>query len=211
MSQLSLLDQLITGADQVLRTLASSHTSSRKNPGASIDEAPLSHQEKRHSAGLMRINHTGEVCAQGLYQGQALTAKSAHIKAEMQQSSAEEADHLQWCGQRLGELNSRPSLLNGLFYGASFGMGAVAGTLGDKVSLGFVAATEEQVCAHLEKHLHQLPAHDNKSRAIVAEMIIDENKHENKAMSLGGKQLPGPVKWAMKGLSKVMTSTTYYL
>ena len=156
---LSLLDQLLTQADRALRTISGNSTSSaRPSPAQSCAEPNLTDEETHHVAGLMRINHTGEVCAQGLYQGQALTAKLEHVRAAMQHASDEEEDHLAWCRGRLNDLGSHTSLLNPLFYGASFSIGALAGLAGDKWSLGFVAETEHQVCKHLERHLHKLPS-----------------------------------------------------
>ena len=157
----------------------------------------------------MRINHTGEVCAQALYQGQAMTARSAEVKASMANSAKEEEDHLAWCEQRLIELDSHPSYLNPLFYGLSFGLGAVAGAAGDKWSLGFVAATEEQVCNHLRDHLAQLPVHDQKSRAILTQMLSDEEHHGNVALEVGGKPFSQPAKNVMASVAKLMTKTTY--
>src|SRR5690606_15537174 len=136
----------------------------------------------RHIAGLMRINHTGEVCAQALYQGQALTAKLPRVRAAMDRAASEEIDHLAWCEQRLRELGDRTSLLNPLFYGASFALGAAAGAISDRISLGFVAATEEQVCQHLEEHLHALPAQEQKSRAVLEQMLVDEKHHGTQAL-----------------------------
>ncbi|MED5612161.1 2-polyprenyl-3-methyl-6-methoxy-1,4-benzoquinone monooxygenase, partial [Pseudomonas sp. JH-2] len=163
----------------------------------------------RHIAGLMRINHTGEVCAQALYQGQALTAKLPQVRKAMEEAADEEVDHLAWCEQRIRELGSRPSLLNPLFYGLSFGVGAAAGLISDRISLGFVAATEDQVCKHLDEHLEQLPAEDQKSRAILEQMRVDEEHHANSAIDAGGVRFPAPVKFGMSLLSKVMTKTTY--
>lgn len=209
MNRLSLLDQFITQADSVLRTLSNSHSSTRPTPARAVDETDMTEQEKSHSAGLMRVNHTGEVCAQALYQGQALTAKLGETRQEMQEAATEEVDHLHWCRERLDELGSRPSLLNGLWYTGAFAMGAAAGLAGDKTSLGFVAETEKQVGAHLQSHLGKLPANDQKSRAIIEAMIIDEAKHADNAMHLGGRELPAPIRLAMKGISKIMTTTAY--
>jgi ubiquinone biosynthesis monooxygenase Coq7 len=169
----------------------------------------LSEAERRHAAGLMRVNHTGEVCAQALYQGQALTAKLPTVRDEMQQAAAEEVDHLVWCEQRLRELESRPSLLNPAWYGLSFALGAVAGAISDKVSLGFVAATEERVCNHLRDHLKSLPEEDRKSRLIVQKMLEDEQRHGDKALQAGGSEFPRQVKDAMTVVSQVMTRSSY--
>lgn len=208
----SLFDKLIIESDRVLRTLNSAPpAATTPSPAASVDDSELSPQEQRHAAGLMRINHTGEVCAQALYQGQALTAKLPHIREEMDKAAAEEVDHLTWCQQRLEQLNSHSSRLNPLFYGLSFSMGAMAGAISDKVSLGFVAATEELVCQHLEKHLQELPQQDQKSRAIVGQMLKDEAQHQQTALDAGGTRFPAPVKLGMKLLSKAMTQSTYHL
>jgi ubiquinone biosynthesis monooxygenase Coq7 len=171
----------------------------------------LDKSDYRHIAGLMRINHTGEVCAQALYQGQAATAKLADVRAKMEHAATEETDHLVWCEDRLNQLGSQTSLLNPLFYAFSYGIGAVAGAVGDKWSLGFVAATEEQVCKHLSEHLAQLPQEDKKTRAILEQMLIDEEEHGATALAAGGQHLPKPVKRVMTVMSKVMTKTTYRL
>ncbi|HSC82173.1 MAG TPA: 2-polyprenyl-3-methyl-6-methoxy-1,4-benzoquinone monooxygenase, partial [Pseudomonas sp.] len=156
-----------------------------------------------------RINHTGEVCAQALYQGQALTAKLPQVRKAMEHAADEEIDHLAWCEQRIRELGSHPSLLNPLFYGLSFGVGAVAGLISDKVSLGFVAATEDQVVKHLDEHLEQIPLDDAKTRAILEQMREDEEHHATSAIEAGGLRFPAPVKFGMSLLSKVMTKSTY--
>nr|WP_277608346.1 2-polyprenyl-3-methyl-6-methoxy-1,4-benzoquinone monooxygenase [Microbulbifer elongatus] len=204
------LDRLLLQADRALRTLSpGSPCHERPSPSKSVDEAELSDSERRHAAGLMRVNHSGEVCAQALYQGQALTAKLPQVRAEMEHAANEEIDHLAWCEQRLDELGSRPSVLNPLWYGLSFGIGAAAGKVSDKVSLGFVAATEEQVCKHLESHLQELPAQDEKSRAVVEQMLVDEAKHQHAALDAGGARFPDPVKGLMSLVSKAMTSASY--
>ena len=156
-----------------------------------------------------RINHTGEVCAQALYQGQALTASLPHIREQMEHAAEEEVDHLVWCEQRIRELGSHTSLLNPLFYGLSFAIGASAGAISDKVSLGFVAATEDQVCKHLDDHLQQIPSSDRKSRAILEQMRIDEEEHATSALDAGGYRFPAPIKFGMSLMAKVMTSSTY--
>lgn len=209
---LSFIDKLIVNGDQALRTLIpTAATASRPNPAddKSADEKPLSTDESNHIAGLMRINHTGEVCAQALYQGQALTAKLPTVKKEMEQAAQEEIDHLVWCEERLSQLGSKTSILNPLFYAASFSVGALAGLAGDKWSLGFVAATEDQVCEHLEHHLKEIPENDSQSRAILEQMLIDEKAHGTKALEAGGQVFPQQVKKFMSGLSKIMTKTTY--
>ena len=157
----------------------------------------------------MRINHTGEVCAQALYQGQALTAKLPQVREAMEEAAREEVDHLVWCEQRINELGSHTSRLNPLFYGLSFGIGAMAGKVSDKVSLGFVAATEEQVCKHLTEHMSSLPVQDEKSKAVLLQMLEDEAKHATTALDAGGHKFPLPVKLAMTAVSKVMTKTSY--
>jgi len=210
--QISMADELISQFDRALRVLSpGTQAVARQTPqGETLgDPAALSASETRHSAGLMRVNHSGEVCAQALYQGQALTAKLPEVRSEMEHAAEEEIDHLAWCEERLTELNSRPSLLNPLWYGLSFGIGAGAGLISDKVSLGFVAATEEQVCKHLNKHLHELPQRDEKSRAIVTQMLEDEAKHAQAASDAGGLNFPKPVKAAMSLVSKAMTLTSY--
>lgn len=208
--RLSLIDRLITEADTVLRTVTSSgHSAARPSPAEGHSDTELSDSERKHVAGLMRVNHTGEVCAQALYQGQALTAKLPTVREEMQQAAAEEVDHLVWCEQRLRELDSQPSVLNPAWYGLSFALGAVAGAIGDKVSLGFVAATEERVCNHLRDHLKSLPEDDRKSRLILQQMLEDEQRHGDNALAAGGTDFPRPVKDAMTAVSKVMTGSSY--
>jgi len=210
--RLTLLDRLISEADTVLRTLGNSgNTAGRESPAQGHDDAPLSAEERRHVAGLMRVNHTGEVCAQALYQGQALTARLPTVREEMQEAAAEEVDHLVWCAERLKELDSRPSLLNPAWYGMSFALGALAGAVGDKVSLGFVAATEERVCEHLKDHLRELPEDDRRSRLILQQMLEDEERHGNNALAAGGHDFPRPIKDAMSLVSRVMTRSSYHL
>ncbi|WKD49433.1 2-polyprenyl-3-methyl-6-methoxy-1,4-benzoquinone monooxygenase [Microbulbifer spongiae] len=207
---LSGLDRLLVQADRALRTLSPGEPChGRPSPARAEAEAELSSSERRHAAGLMRVNHSGEVCAQALYQGQALTAKLAKVRSEMARAADEEIDHLAWCEQRLQALDSRPSWLNPLWYGLSFGLGAAAGKISDRISLGFVAATEEQVCKHLQDHLEKLPSRDKKSRAVVKQMLIDEEAHAHAALSAGGRRFPRPVKGVMSLVAKVMTSTSY--
>tara|TARA_R110001606_G_C15143324_1_gene624836 strand:- start:61 stop:693 length:633 start_codon:yes stop_codon:yes gene_type:complete len=207
---ISFLDKAVLQFDRALQTLVP-HASkaNRTSPAEALEEASLNQSERKHSSGLMRINHTGEVCAQGLYAGQATTAKLAAVRKEMEQAADEEIDHLVWCEQRLYDLGSKPSLLNPLFYGASFMIGAGAGLISDKLSLGFVAATEDQVCIHLEKHMTTLPTQDEKSKAVLAQMHIDEAQHKAMALDAGGYQFPQPIMAIMTQVSKVMTSTTY--
>ena len=206
-----MLDKLIIEFDKGLKTLTASAHSVRPHPDENIQETDLSAEEKRHAQGLMRINHCGEVCAQALYNGQSLTAKNQQIVEALQQASKEETEHLAWCEKRIHALGGHTSLLNPLWYAGSFTLGAIAGAIGDKWNLGFLAETEHQVGAHLDKHLHELPANDEKSRAILEQMKTDEAHHADTAISLGGAELPAPIKSAMKQMSKVMTSTTYYL
>ena len=206
-----MLDKLIIEFARGLKTLTASAHSVRPHPDENVQEPELSAEEKRHVLGLMRVNHCGEVCAQALYNGQALTAKNPQIVDALQQASKEETEHLAWCVKRIHELGGHTSLLNPLWYAGSFTLGAIAGAIGDKWNLGFLAETEHQVGAHLEKHLHELPASDEKSRAILQQMKTDEAQHADTAISLGGAELPAPIKAAMKQMSKVMTSTTYYL
>ena len=201
------VDDLIGVFDRGLRALTGVGTPSSAAPD--VPEGELSEAERRHAAGLMRVNHTGEVCAQALYEGQALTARGDSVRDALKHAAAEEVDHLAWCRQRLEELESRPSVLDPLFYTASFLMGAAAGALGDRVSLGFVEATEDQVVRHLDRHLDELPAEDARSRAIVAEMRSDEARHGVNAMRAGAAVFPDGVKQAMTLVSRVMTETTY--
>jgi ubiquinone biosynthesis monooxygenase Coq7 len=208
--KLSPLDGLLLQVDRALRTIAvNKPPHERPSPAKSATEQTLTEQEKRHAAGLMRVNHTGEVCAQALYQGQALTAKLTAVRNEMEQAADEEIDHLAWCQERVNQLGSHTSLLNPLWYGLSFGIGATTGLISDKLSLGFVAATENQVCQHLENHLEQLPADDKKSRVIVTQMLEDEAKHADAALDAGGLKFPAPVKGLMTLVSKAMTKTSY--
>lgn len=208
--QLSIADRFLTNVDRAVRTLSPGKvTHCRQSPSQQIDEADMSEEERKHAAGLMRVNHSGEVCAQALYQGQALTAKLPRVREEMKHAADEEIDHLAWCQERIEALGSHTSVLNPLWYGLSFGVGAVAGLVGDKVSLGFVAATEEQVCKHLESHLDALPEQDDKSRAVVEKMLEDEAKHAHTALDAGGIDFPAPIKGAMTMISKAMTKTSY--
>ncbi|WP_404395317.1 2-polyprenyl-3-methyl-6-methoxy-1,4-benzoquinone monooxygenase [Stutzerimonas chloritidismutans] len=203
-------DRLLMQADSALRTLLPfSGQPARPSPAVLKNEAELSESETRHVAGLMRINHTGEVCAQALYQGQALTARLPQVRRAMEQAADEEIDHLAWCEQRIRQLGSHTSVLNPLFYGLSFGIGATAGLISDRISLGFVAATEDQVCKHLDEHLGQLPASDDKSRAILEQMREDEQQHSTAAIEAGGLRFPAPVKFGMSLVSKLMTKATY--
>lgn len=206
----SFLDQCLIQFDQALRTcVPGSTTAQRDSPAKPIDDTELAESDRKHIAGLMRINHTGEVCAQALYQGQAATARLQDVRDSMQQAAAEEVDHLAWCEERLQQLESHPSVLNPLFYALSFGLGATAGVVGDRWSLGFVAETEQQVCNHLQDHLQKLPATDNKSKAILEQMLIDERQHGDSARAAGGAPLPQPIRQVMNLMSEVMKLTTY--
>lgn len=206
----TLIDTLILQADQALRTLVPGSVAAvRPSPAEAVEDAALDDAGRRHAAALMRINHCGEVCAQALYQGQALTARLPEVGENMEQAAAEEVDHLAWCETRLEELGSRPSLLNPLWYGMSFGLGAVAGLAGDRWSLGFVAETERQVCEHLREHLASLPAEDVRSRRILEQMHEDEGHHATTAIEAGAAELPLPVRQAMKLMARVMKTATY--
>ena len=212
MRQYSPIDRFISQADHALRTIFGKPiTTERENPAQSYPENKLNETERRLSAGLMRVNHAGEVSAQALYQGQALTAKLDSVKDSMERAALEENDHLAWTAQRLSELSSHKSLLNPFWYAGSFSIGALAGALGDKWSLGFVAETENQVILHLDKHIKKLPEHDIKSKKILSQMKEDEAHHETTAREHGGIELPWPVKKLMAAMSKTMTTTAYYL
>ena len=205
------VDRLITGFDKGLRTVFAPAHAARTTPGEAASDAVLDEQQRREAAALMRVNHTGEVCAQALYQGQALTAREAPARDALEQAAREETEHLAWTEQRIAELGGAKSVLNPLFYAGSFAIGAVSGLLGDRWNLGFLAETEQQVVKHLEGHLQRLPANDEKSRAIVQQMRDDESRHATTALAHGGAELPAPVKAAMKLSSKVMTETSYWL
>lgn len=211
---LSLTDRLLTSADNALRTLAGAVNAARPNPAATAantrgDGAALSEAERREAGSLMRVNHVGEVCAQALYQAQALTARTPELRHQMQQAAREEIDHLAWTQQRLEELGDRPSLLNPLWYAGAFGIGLLAGRLGDATSLGFVIETERQVEQHLAGHLDRLPPCDTRSRAIVEAMKADEARHAEDARGAGGVELPLPVSWLMRGAAAVMTTVAH--
>ena len=206
----SFLDTLIINADQAIRTLAGRPLATeRPNPADSLPETELSEQEQELSARLMRVNHAGEVAAQALYQGQAITARLTNVRSAMEKAAREENDHLVWCQQRITELNSHVSYANPLWYAGSFAIGAAAGIAGDKWSLGFVAETEHQVTEHLDTHLHQLSLNDTRSRAIIEQMKTDEQNHGETAKTAGGAELPGIIKSMMKMTSKIMTSVAY--
>lgn len=209
------LEDLLAEAGRALQVLSGSAQAGRPNPAgpapmpAAAEEESLSPAEQRHAAGLMRVNHVGEVCAQALYRGQAMFCRDAAIHDVLHQAAAEEVDHLVWCRDRLTELNSRPSLLNPLWYAGSFTLGALASRAGVPRNLGFMAETERQVEQHLDNHLEQLPVQDTRSRRIVEQMRDDEITHRTTAESHGAVSLPGPLKLAMRFMSKVMTTTAY--
>ncbi len=202
-------DRLLATLNNALATLAGALHSSRLMPQAVAPAQPLSPTEQAHAGALMRINHVGEICAQALYQAQALTARTPELRDQMLHAAQEEEDHLVWTQQRLEALHARPSLLNPLWYAGAFAIGCLAGRLGDKVSLGFVVETERQVEAHLASHLQTLPEQDVESRAVVEQMQADEARHAYQAQAAGAVELPRPVKWLMKGAAKVMTTVAY--
>jgi ubiquinone biosynthesis monooxygenase Coq7 len=203
------LDRLIVEFDKGVRTLFSDAHSVRPYPDANLADAPLDEAEKKHAAGLMRINHSGEICAQALYQGQALTARDPAVQQKLLQAAQEETEHLAWTSRRVHELGSHLSFLNPLWYTGSLALGAFAGMLGDKWNLGFLSETEHQVGGHLQGHLEKLPPQDAKSRAIVQQMYVDETKHSDMAKEMGGAELPEPVKLVMRYTSKILTHTAY--
>ncbi|TDJ41791.1 MAG: 2-polyprenyl-3-methyl-6-methoxy-1,4-benzoquinone monooxygenase [Gammaproteobacteria bacterium] len=210
--ELTPLDRILAGIGNALRTVAApAGLSPRASPAADIDEGSLSPAQTAHAAGLMRVNHAGEVAAQGLYQGHAIVARSREIGAKMQQAADEEFDHLAWCEQRLDELGEKPSKLSPLWYAGALAMGALSGVIGDKWSLGFIAETERQVCDHLDSHLHKLPAADARSRAIVTTMRDEEAEHGENAVAAGAAELPPAIKLLMRATAKLMTSTAYRL
>jgi len=202
----SLSDRVIEEFDRALNNIFCKQVSSRDYPAADAVSTPLSSTQKRKSAGLMRVNHAGEMAAQALYQGQSLTARDPVLSEKLKHASIEEADHLNWCRHRLEELDQRPSLLDPFWYAGSFAIGMAAGIAGDRWNLGFLAETEHQVVSHLASHLDHLPENDVRSRAIVAQMKIDEQGHADLAESLGAAALPQPVKQMMKLSSKIMTT-----
>ena len=206
-----MIDQLIPEVDKMLRALFAPAPTRRAMPGEDLPETALSDAEKRHAAALMRINHCGEICAQALYQGQALTSRDPATKQALRQAAWEETEHLNWTERRIGELGGRKSLLNPLWYAGALGLGLAAGKLGDAWNLGFLAETERQVSAHLEVHQAQLSTQDEKSQVLLAQMAIDESRHAETAWQHGARELPAPIKAAMKCASAVMTRTAYYL
>jgi ubiquinone biosynthesis monooxygenase Coq7 len=206
------LDRLLAGANNALRTVsAPAGRPARENPAADVAEASLDNRQRAHAAGLMRINHAGEVAAQGLYQGHAAVARDKSIEHQMQRAADEEFDHLAWCEERLTELGAAPSRLSPVWYAGAFAIGAASGVLGDRWSLGFIAETERQVCEHLESHFQQLPREDARSRTILERMHEEEAEHGENAIDAGAAELPPPVRRLMKLTAKVMTRTAYWL
>jgi ubiquinone biosynthesis monooxygenase Coq7 len=204
------IDRLLAGANNALRTIAApAGRPARENPAAGIADSNLSSEQKSHAAGLMRVNHAGEIAAQGLYQGHAAVARDRETEQQMQHAADEEFDHLAWCEQRLAELDAGPSRLSPVWYAGAFAIGAASGVLGDRWSLGFIAETEKQVCAHLDSHLDRLPDEDAKSRAIVRQMRDEEQRHGENAIEAGAAELPGAVQRLMQLTAKVMTTTAY--
>ena len=210
--KLTPLDRLLAGVGNALRTVAGpAGAPPRANPAEGMEPTDLDARDKAHAAGLMRVNHAGEVAAQGLYQGHALFARNQEIEVQMQKAADEEFDHLAWCEQRLEELGEKPSRLSPVWYGGAFTMGALSSALGDKWSLGFIAETERQVCDHLDSHLQKLPEGDARSRAIVKTMRDEEAEHGENAINAGAASLPEPLKKLMQATAKVMTTTAYRL
>lgn len=208
---LSPIDKLLVSANNALRTVAApAGRTIRDNPAADIEDGDLDRQQRTHAAGLMRVNHAGEVAAQALYQGHAAVARDTALQAQMKQAANEEFDHLSWCEQRIQELGSAPSRLSPLWYAGAYTIGAASGVIGDKWSLGFIAETEKQVCAHLETHLERLPQNDAKSRAIVEQMRNEEAEHGENAVQAGAARLPRPLTHLMHATAKIMTKTAYW-
>ena len=203
------LDRFIAGFDRALRTISSVADASRASPAEALPEAQLTEKERRHAAALMRVNHVGEVCAQALYQGQALTARDPHARQALERAASEEEDHLAWSSQRVHELGGRTSLLNPLWYAGAFTIATIAGALGDRWNLGFLAETEHQVEAHLAGHLQRLPQEDARTRILVEAMRADEAQHRDTAVRLGAAELPRPIRLAMRFASGVMTRIAY--
>ena len=205
------IDRCITEFDKGLRTIFGVHPAARPTPGKDLPEAELGDAERRHAAALMRVNHCGEVCAQALYQGQALASGNEDLRDALDQAAREETDHLAWCERRIADLGGRPSVLNPLWYSGALAMGLVAGKLGDDWNLRFLAETEHQVEQHLQGHLERLSADDARTRAIVEQMKRDEAGHAETARSLGARELPAPVKGAMRLAARAMTSSSYWI
>ena len=202
-------EKMILGFDMFLKTIFNAQKARRPSPGVNLEEIELSEEVRRDIAGMMRVNHTGEVCAQALYDGQAFVADETETRESLTEAAQEEQDHLAWCYERLNQLSAAPSVLNPFFYLSSFAIGVVAGKFGDKLSLGFVEATEAQVVKHLEEHLDRIPEGDLKSRAILTQMVEDEARHGDHAIEMGGHEFPEFIKKGMSLLSKIMTETTY--
>jgi ubiquinone biosynthesis monooxygenase Coq7 len=212
MRHYSPIDQLLMHADTALRTVIGKPLATqRPYPAEEVEDSPMDSTESRHVAGLMRVNHSGEVSAQALYQGQSITARNKEVREKLELAALEENDHLVWTENRLKELGDRTSLLNPIWYAGSFAIGAFAGALGDKWNLGFLAETEHQVVKHLDEHLNKIPDTDKRSRAILEQMKIDEARHATTALDHGGEPLPMPVKKLMQAMSKVMTRTAYWI
>jgi ubiquinone biosynthesis monooxygenase Coq7 len=209
--QFSPVDRLIGSIDQALRTVLGGNSAARPYPAEGIVETVEKPGERRHAAALMRVNHSGEVAAQALYQGQAVVASGPATRSALAEAAREETDHLAWCSTRIHELGGRTSVLNPLWYAGSFAIGALAGLAGDRTSLGFVAETERQVVEHLEGHLHRLPQTDARTRAIVQQMSADEERHGHNARSAGGAELPVVARMLMKATARIMTRTAYWL
>lgn len=208
----SFADRVIAQVDVAVQTLCGHPSGTgRSSPAAELTESQLNDEERRRAARLMRVNHCGEVCAQALYQGQAITARNPTLRQAMERAAAEENDHLVWCKERLAQLDNHISFLNPMFYAGALGIGALAGATGDRWSLGFLAQTEEQVARHLEKHLQRLPSSDESSRAIVEQMKLDEGEHATTAIEAGATQMPGAVRQLMQLSSRIMTETTYWI
>ncbi len=205
------LDHLLTEAQRALETVFGNPPAQRANPAGATPDATLNETERRHAAGLMRINHVGEICAQGLYFGQATVAREPQTREHLLEAAQEETDHLAWCAERLRELDSRPSLFNPLWYGGSYALGVLAGLRGDGWNLGFVVETERQVEAHLDEHLETLPAADQRSREILRQMKVDEARHADHAEQAGARVLPAPIPTLMATASKLMKAVAYRL
>lgn len=206
----TLTDRLLIAADAALRTLSGVAPAARRNPASGVDTLTGA-QARRHAAALMRVNHSGEICAQALYSGQAIVARDARVRETLEHAAVEERDHLSWCRQRLTELDARPSLLDPAWYAGSFALGVVSGLVGDRWSLGFLVETERQVEHHLDDHLVRLPEGDRRSREILEQMRVDEIAHGASGEKLGAQALPLPVKLAMKLASRVMTRSAYWV
>ena len=206
---LSPFDRLLSGLERAMEAVAGSPEPARRSPGDAVPDAPLDDAERRHAAGLMRINHVGEVCAQALYVGQAALARTAETCEHLMHAAQEETDHLAWCAERLKQLDSRPSLLNPLWYAGSYAIGVAAAAVGDPISLGFVVETERQVEAHLAEHLERLPVQDDRSRAILRQMQADEIRHADAAQARGGIDLPWPLPGLMHAASTLMKAVAY--